>query len=143
MVVGGSRGAADEDLAGAEGDQMAGPVRDGHALALRRVVVFAGLVSLSLSSAVFLVLPRLPVVPLLAVRALAFLGVSLPSPGWPRPLLSAATLARRISVRSAAWVLGSGSSMPSGRTTSLPSTLAWTTASSASRWAAWDCSRSK
>ena len=66
-------------------------------------------------------------------RVLAFASLaSLASPAWPRSDLRAATLARRISVRSAG-CLASGRSRPDGRTTWLPSILAWTTASSASR----------
>src|SRR5690242_20908580 len=124
------RGAAHEDLvvAGpvvADTDQAAGPVRDRlgsccHALARRRLLG-------------------------LALDLVSSASSSVPSSDLPRPPpLAAATLARRISVRSAGCFLASGRSRPSGRTISLPSILAWTTASSASRYASlyWSGSKS-
>src|SRR5580693_6192981 len=98
--------AAQVDLVITEREQAAWPVRDGllgHAEALRRgrgLVVAAGL-------------------------ALASPFASASASDLARSDLRAATLARRISVRSAGWVLGSGPTTPGGRTTSLPSTFAW------------------
>src|SRR5579859_934628 len=97
----------------------------GQALALRRVV--AGLAS---SFAAGLARDLAGVPGLGPVLAFDLAAVSF---AVARSALRAATLARRVAVRSATSPAGAGAGRPAGRTTSLPSILALTTASSASR----------
>src|SRR6185437_16212719 len=105
-------------LASRQLDLSTGPVRDWGRHALFFLRLAAGLRCLG------------------AGAAPSSLGAGAAPSSLDRFALAASTLARSVSVRSAGPPgVPAGMAVPGGRTTSLPSILAWTSASSASRYA--------